>query len=447
MRQATLWLSAFVIAVSGAAASAADILVGPGQSVQEALDKAPEGATITLAAGTFSESITITKSITLQGAGWEKTTIGPDKAMPATQKQKDAFFAALEAANDPQERTKIAVAFANRQAAPTLTVSHAKDVVLCGIKFREPPSGDASDGITSASLVAFDSSAALMSECAVVGPFMNGVTILAGSKIKIERSLVAAMWGTGVTAGPQTKLQMSECDVRNCYHRCVTLATDEATIERCRISGSAWHGIRYDNCSPKILSNQIYGNARSGIYASGRTSATVRGNVFWRNEMDAMSCWFDNTDEVEGNTIIGNRREGIAVIGGSKTKLVRNVFLDNPIGVTCSKVAAGGRQPAESPSGDPQVAENFFFNNPQDVREGLDAKPLPPNNRSGDPKVGDAAHDFRMAADSPARQANAGAADPVALASPFPIQPGEVSMIPDSETRDFSKWKKVASTR
>ena len=114
---------------------------------------------------------------------------------------------------------------------------------------------------------------------------MNGVTILDGSDLQIENSLVAALRGTGVAAGPGTKLRMCDSDVRNCYHRCVTLVTDLATIERSRISGSAWHGIRYDNCSPKILNNHIFGNARSGIYASGalrrRSPATCSGGMRW----------------------------------------------------------------------------------------------------------------------------------------------------------------------
>jgi nitrous oxidase accessory protein NosD len=433
--------------VADVRAAAADIVVGAGQSVQAAVDDAPEGATITLAAGAFKESITITKSLTLQGAGWEKTMIGPDRTMPPSQKQKDEFFAALEATSDQQERAKIAVAFATRQAPPTLTVRKAKGVVLRGIKFRGPPDGDAAGRITTASLVTFDNATGSISECAVIGPFMNGITILAGSEVKIEKSLVAALWGTGVAAGARTRLQMSECDVRNCYHRCVTLATDEATVERCRISGSAWHGIRYDNCSPKVLSNHIFGNARSGIYASGRTSATVRGNVFWRNEMDAMSCWFNNVDNIEGNTIVGNLREGIAVLGESKPNLVRNVFLDHPIAVTCNKVASSVQQLAESPSGDPRIAENFFFNNTSEVQDGKAAKPLPPSNRSADPKVGGAVNNFNLAADSPARKADAGAADPIAFASPFAIQPEETSIIPDSETRDYSKWKKIAAQK
>ncbi len=430
---------------SASAAAPADIVVAAGQSVQEAIDKAPEGATITLAAGAFKENITITKSLTLQGAGWQETTIGPDSTVPLTQQKKDEFFAALEATSDRQERAKIAVAFANRQPAPALTVKNAKGVVLRGIRFRGPATGDSPGVLSSESLVSFVNATGSMRECAIVGPYMNGVTILDGSDVQLENSLVAALWGTGVAAGPGTKLRICDSDVRNCYHRCVTLVTDQATIERSRISGSAWHGIRYDNCSPRILNNHIFGNARSGIYASGRTSATVVGNVFWRNEMDAISCWFNNADTIEHNTIIGNLREGIAVVGGSKPTLSRNIFARNPIAVTCSKVASTGQPSAEAPSGVPRILANFFFENPRQVQDGEVGKPLPPGNQSSDPKVAGASDNFRLAADSPARLANAGAADPIAFASPFPIQPEETSIIPDLDTRDYSKWKKSAA--
>jgi hypothetical protein len=451
MRPSALWIPAVVVAVfdpvADVRATAADIIVEAGRSVQGAVDNAPDGATITLAAGTFPETITITKSLTLQGAGWERTTVGPDRTIPLTQREKDEFFAALEAARDPQERARIAVALATRQAPPTLCLRKAKGVVLRGIKFRGPPMGGPPEGFTTESLILFDNTTGSISECAVVGPFMNGITLLAGSELTIEKSLVAAVWGVGLGAQAQTRLQMSDCDVRNCYYSCARLATDEVTIEHCRISGAAWHGIRYDNCSPRILSNHIFGHARSGIYASGRTAATVRGNVFWRNEMDAMSCWLDNRDTIEGNTIIGNLREGVAAIGGASPNLVRNIFVDNPIAVTCSKAASSGRQRAESPFGDPRIAENFLFNNPILVQEGQTAKPLPQGNRTADPRVGVAANNFRLAADSPAREANAGAADPMAVASPFAIQPEETAIIPDSKTRASSKWKKVAAVQ
>jgi len=55
------------------------VLVGPGESIQEAIDAAPEGATICLAAGTWEENLELGKSLTLRGAGAEQTTIQADR--------------------------------------------------------------------------------------------------------------------------------------------------------------------------------------------------------------------------------------------------------------------------------------------------------------------------------------------------------------------------------
>src|SRR4051812_31051258 len=189
MRTAMLGLSAVVLAFLAAIedARAAEIVVGAGQSVQAAVESAPEGSEITLAPGTFDESITITKSLTLRGAGWAKTTVGPSRATSLTQKQKDEFFAALEAAGDPRERAKIAVALATRPTPPTLVVKSAKGVILRGIRFRGPSIGAAGSGLTNESLVSFDNSAGSIVDCAVVGPSMNGITIQGESDVKIER--------------------------------------------------------------------------------------------------------------------------------------------------------------------------------------------------------------------------------------------------------------------
>ena len=71
-------LVAGLLAVTASPASAATIIVGPGQSIQAAVDAAPPGSTILVRPGTYHETVTITRAgIRLQGSGANLTTILP----------------------------------------------------------------------------------------------------------------------------------------------------------------------------------------------------------------------------------------------------------------------------------------------------------------------------------------------------------------------------------
>ncbi|HEX5569202.1 MAG TPA: right-handed parallel beta-helix repeat-containing protein [Streptomyces sp.] len=63
---------------AASAHSGPEQVVRPGQSIQKAVDAAGPGATIVLMRGTYHGSVTITKPLTLQGAG-EQTVIVPGK--------------------------------------------------------------------------------------------------------------------------------------------------------------------------------------------------------------------------------------------------------------------------------------------------------------------------------------------------------------------------------
>jgi len=70
----TLILGSY-IAVWAQKAPDCTIWVTPGESIQEAIDEAPEGAVICLEAGTWAENLTISKSISLIGQGSSLSTI------------------------------------------------------------------------------------------------------------------------------------------------------------------------------------------------------------------------------------------------------------------------------------------------------------------------------------------------------------------------------------
>ena len=237
--------------------------------------------------------------------------------------------------------------------------------------------------------------------------------------------------------------------MRNCHYAGVRIAADndDTRIERCRISGAAWHGIRYDNASPRIVNNLIFGNARSGIYASGETAAVVSGNLFYANEMCGVSCWFQNADTIEGNTFVENQRSGLEILGASKPTVRRNIFYANPTSVFLGNIGSESRF-AQS-DGTVALDTNLFWANEHDVAWRPDAntvETIVPGQETHtlqtDPQFAAAeTKDFSLAAGSVARQKDVGVADPMPLASPWPLQPEERAIIPEGDTRDSRQWR------
>ncbi|MFC9851910.1 right-handed parallel beta-helix repeat-containing protein [Streptomyces prasinus] len=71
------------LAPAASARSAPEQVVLPGQSVQKAVDAAAPGATVVLTRGTYRGSVTITKPVTLRGAGGQTVIVpGEDEKAP-----------------------------------------------------------------------------------------------------------------------------------------------------------------------------------------------------------------------------------------------------------------------------------------------------------------------------------------------------------------------------
>jgi parallel beta-helix repeat protein len=68
-------LALLVVAPSSVEAQNCVVTVQPGQSIQQAINTVSEGALVCVASGTFTENITITKSLSLRGAGSAQTIL------------------------------------------------------------------------------------------------------------------------------------------------------------------------------------------------------------------------------------------------------------------------------------------------------------------------------------------------------------------------------------
>jgi len=436
-------LTVFVVALAAMNTRAADgetIPVKAGESLQAAIDRAPAGAVLRLEAGEWKERIEIQKPLTLEGAGWEKTILRVDEpSREGLSPVLNKLNRELRAAKTGAEKQKLILALQRQAVRPAVLVTGTGPVKFRGMRVAGSTGQSHKDSFPNDTLVVFFHATGTITDCAITGPYAHGISIAAGSEVEVTRSLVAAVWGTGILvagreadgSAPAGRLHLTGSDIRNCYHRCIVLGLgcDTSVIEGNRISGSAWHGIRYDDASPTITGNAIFSNARSGIYASGATQATVRGNLFWKNEMNGISCWSENSDRIEGNTFASNLREALAVLGGATPTIDGNIFAGNPVAIT-----AGAIQGAQAVIGEPAVGANLFWGNKQDFLVAGKAVPLPAGSLQSDPAFrGEARLDFTSTS-------KMGAASPLSPKGPWALLAEEKAIIPADDTRDYRYW-------
>jgi len=436
-------------------------------SIQKAIDAADAGAVIRIGPGMYEERLKIDKPLTLAGAGWDKTIVMTASAGAdvVEETMHTLNMRMREAKSDEQRKSieaKFKAEFKEKYGRPILLVNNTQGVVISDLKFTSP-GRRLEGGNIPVPILEFSNAKASVSECLVIGAPGDGIHILDGSNVEIRDSLIAAVWGTGIIVGERqgtsSVMHLLDSELRNCHYAgiCIRKGNDSARLERCRISGAAWHGIRYDDCSPTIVGNWIFGNARSGIYASGVTAATVRQNLFYANEMGGMSCWFRNQDIIEGNTFAGNKQAGLSILGASEPVVQKNIFFSESNGIVCGDI--GSDSAFAVSDGIVKLENNLFWNNEHMVarRRAKTAdsesttEDIALNKQTGnlemDPMFADAAgKDFSLRADSPARRLGIGVAEPIGFESPWPIQPEEAAIIPDGPTRDYRKWKTPPKT-
>lgn len=454
-------------AEAGAKASAKVFIVNASDklfdSIQSAIDAAQEGDSIQIGEGRFDERLRVNKQITLHGAGADKTVLGPTLDNQIRLREKIEEFAERVQSGkltdeERLEPAKLQQTFERQfrtYSSPVIDIKNAVGVELRGLKVTLPDTPKKGTGLNSSNAIAIDHADVRIHECAVVGCMETGVHASNGANLTIQDSLIAGAWGTGVAMFNREpgRLRISDSEIRNCYHNNIWTGpySDPCIIERCRISGSAWFGIRYGEKAPVIEHNLIFENARSGIYAEG-PGGTIRGNLFLRNENGGTSCYYDNKAKISDNVFIENGRVSIWVNGDGEPLIAHNVFLKSERGISYEPLLVGKK--TVEPTGKYHVRDNLFWGVEKSVvlRDAMTTDgqwtdraiaELDTTNQILDPRLTIMSDvPLQVEESSPIRQFGLEKElDRIPMRSRWPITDEEKAMIPDEPTRDWSKWK------
>ncbi len=214
------------------------IIVQPGESIQAAIDRAPEGAVICLEAGIWEESLMIGKNIILQGAGRDQTTIKGTEMATIRVERADAEIV-----------IKIAgVAVEGPSYGKGITVAGRSKVSIIASRISDLGTGISVWGLGQLNIE--DSSICGNSGCGIsVGDSaqvsINGATISRNGKFHYTGSTGS---GILVTGSSQVKIKDStiEGNTSECGIRITAISGDDASrvsIEDSTIRANEWAGI------------------------------------------------------------------------------------------------------------------------------------------------------------------------------------------------------------
>jgi len=268
---------AISLATHGTDPRACTIAVRPGESIQDAVDRAPPGAVVCLAAGTWTEEVVVAKALTICG--------------------------------DPNGRSVVRCPTSALAAVMAGTFSSEDDVSVSLKDLRIVGTGQGLYRPSGA--IACDTAHIDISHCEIVD---------------CERGIVTYDAATA---------RIPQCTIRDCRAGVSASSCAVIAIAECEISQNSWHGVvAMENVSLKIEATVIERNGQNGLLLFGTsdtlvTQSAVRGTTKgWGIQLGGAA-----RVELQDCEISGNSADGIGLTESSEATVESCVIHDNRNGI------------------------------------------------------------------------------------------------------------------
>ena len=234
----------------GLAQTDCTVTVQPGQSIQQAIDSAAEGAVICLDAGTFQENLELNRGLILRGADKEKSKItGKESGKPVIHIANTAQIQVVI------EHLTIADALGNGSG------------ISVGGKLKTTIQDSRLSGNGSSGLVVADSAEVLLKDSIVSDNKVVGLTAGDSARLTVQNSQIT---GNNEGISPSQKAQAVVKDSTVSENKTMGIVVRDAaqlTVQNSQISKNLGGIVVGDFGVASILNNTITDNITVGILA------------------------------------------------------------------------------------------------------------------------------------------------------------------------------------
>ncbi len=264
---------------------------GDVRTISEALETAKEGALIEVRPGTYAESLTIVRPVTLTGMD-----VGPDGPTVIVASETGACLTA--------GGTSVAVSglffqgAALSEGAKTACVDLQGAVAFQGnqVEAAGRPAmhvGGGADPVVTGNRLSATAAAGLLIDTGGRGTFRDNAV--------------------GSADGPG-----------------IVIAGASPSIEANSVEGAGLAGIVYDGAAAgRLADNVIRQSGASGIEIRGQSNPEITGNIIEASGQAGIFVFEDGRGRIEGNTITGSAFSGVVIGTGGKPTLTTNTITEN----------------------------------------------------------------------------------------------------------------------
>ena len=230
-----------VVALSASAEEPQQLVIAvqAGDSIQEAVDLAPEGAVLALASGVWLENVIIEKSLTIQGEGADRTHIsGITRGLPTL------WLRSEEGTNE----------------GPLIQV---QDITICD----SPGQCTEYDDVCANGVKVSGYTQAAIARVAFLRNGKGGLFAEDMADVSLEDSIVSDNWNDAVEAAGIARLHVIRCDISE-NMGCGLAATGGAVLAATEsvVTGNGQSGvIAADHAQIRLVRCAITGNGQYGV--------------------------------------------------------------------------------------------------------------------------------------------------------------------------------------